>query len=161
MTDAVTLDEFRETFSAIPAPVAIVTAAYGGDPFGTTVSSFCALSADPPLVLVALDRESNTLRVVRETQRFGLNVLAAGQDEVARTCATKELGKFGAVDWHEDRGLPRIEGAASWLACEVMDELPGGDHVIVTGLVTACDASDRAPLVYHRRAFATPIGSRA
>jgi flavin reductase (DIM6/NTAB) family NADH-FMN oxidoreductase RutF len=53
----------------------------------------------------------------------------------------------------DDGGLPRIGGAAAWLECEVEDVLPGGDHLIVVGLVTACETEEVEPLVYHRRDF--------
>lgn len=156
MTAGVTLDEFRETFSSVPAPVSVVTALHDGKPYGTTVSSFCSLSASPPLVLVALDRASNTLAVVTDTRRFGVNVLSATQDPIARTCAGKGEGKFVEIEWREDTGLPRIEETTSWLACELRDQLPGGDHVILTGLVVACDYTGLPPLVYHRRTYSTP-----
>ncbi len=153
MRRAVTLEAFRETFSAVPVPVSIVTASRYGEPHGTTVSSFCSLSADPPLLLVALDEVSNTLEIVLETRRFGVNVLAVGQEDVARAAARKGPGKFDAIGWRDEGGLPRIDGAAGWLACEMEDELPGGDHVIVVGLVTACESSAAKPLLYHRRTF--------
>src|SRR5438876_8181319 len=132
MRAAVSLDQFRETFSSVPTPVSIVTALRDGVPHGTTVSSFCSLSAEPPLVLVALDRGSNTLAVLDETRRFGVNVLAADQDGAARACASKGEGKFAGIEWHAENGLPRLAGTTSWLECDVEDELEGGDHVIVT-----------------------------
>jgi len=61
---AVTLDRFRELFAGIPMPVAVavaVVAVAGADGVaGATVSSFCSLSAEPPPVLVALDRTSDS-----------------------------------------------------------------------------------------------------
>jgi len=156
MSAGVSVDEFRATFSSVPAPVSVVTALRDGKPFGTTVSSFCSLSAEPPLVLVALELTSNTLAVVRETRRFGLNVLSATQDQISQTFAGKGEHKFESIAWREVHGLPRIEDATGWLACEVDDELPGGDHVIVTGLVVACEHTDLPPLVYHRRTYWTP-----
>jgi flavin reductase (DIM6/NTAB) family NADH-FMN oxidoreductase RutF/dTDP-glucose pyrophosphorylase len=150
----VSLKSFAETFSTVPSPVSVVTT-YNGDgrPHGTTVSAFCSLSADPPLVLVALDRSSDLLELLRKSRRFGINLLGAGQDEIGRACARKGADKFDGVSWHEDRGLPRIDGAAAWLACEVEEFLPGGDHQIVVGLVTQCETSDSQALVYHRRSF--------
>ena len=153
-TDApVELDAFKETLSGVPAPVTIVTTQTGARPHGTTVSAFSSLSAEPPLVLIALDRKSDLLRLLPETGRFAVNLLAGDQEELGVACATKGPDKFGKVPWHEDRGLPRIEGAAAWLACEIQEFLPGGDHVIVVGLVTACESEKDEALVYHRRRF--------
>lgn len=149
----VTQEEFRETFSSVPAPVAIITASHDGSPHGATVSSFCSLSADPPMVLVALDRLSNTLPVILETRRFGVNVLAAGQENFARACAQKAKDKFEYVWWRLEQGVPRLDATAAWLACTLEDVVPGGDHLILTGRVIACAATDGEPLIYYRRTY--------
>jgi NDP-sugar pyrophosphorylase family protein/flavin reductase (DIM6/NTAB) family NADH-FMN oxidoreductase RutF len=149
----VDLDSFKETLAGVPAPVTIVTTSAGSKPHGTTVSAFSSLSAEPPLVLVALDKKSDLLRLLPETGRFAVNLLAGDQEELGLACATKGPDKFAKVPWQEDRGLPRIEGAAAYLACEIQEFLPGGDHVIVVGLVTACESEKDEALVYHRRRF--------
>jgi NDP-mannose synthase len=151
--ESVDLDSFKETLAGVPAPVTIVTTSTGSRPHGTTVSAFSSLSAEPPLVLVALDKKSDLLRLLPETGRFAVNLLAGDQEELGLACAKKGADKFSKVPWHDDRGLPRIEGSAAWLACEIQEFLPGGDHVIVVGLVTACESEKDEALVYHRRRF--------
>jgi flavin reductase (DIM6/NTAB) family NADH-FMN oxidoreductase RutF len=151
---AVSFENFAETFSQVPQAVTVVTTMNGDNgAHGTTVSAICSLSADPPLLLVALDRSSDLLKQLRKTRRFGVNLLAADQREVGLMCAKKGEDKLKAVSWEDDGGLPRIKNAAAWLECDVQDLLPGGDHVIVIGLVIACEASETEPLVYHRRRF--------
>ena len=150
----VSLEAFAETFSQVPAAVSVVsTYSKDGRPHGTTVSAFCSLSVDPPLVMVALDRSSDLLKELETSMRFGINVLAAGQEEIGLGCARKGEDKFKGVSWEDDDGLPRIDDTAAWLACDVQEFMPGGDHLIVVGLITQCEARDEAPLLYHRRAF--------
>jgi flavin reductase (DIM6/NTAB) family NADH-FMN oxidoreductase RutF len=150
----VSFESFTETFSQVPQAVTVVTTKNGDDSaHGTTVSAFCSLSVDPPLLLVALDRSSDLLKLLRTTMRFGVNLLSGDQAEVGLTCAKKGADKFEAVSWTDEHGLPRIDGTAAWLECEVQELLPGGDHVIVVGLVTACKTEEAEPLVYHRRRF--------
>jgi NDP-mannose synthase len=150
----VNFKSFTETFSRVPAPVSVVTAyKEDGQPHGTTVSAFSSLSVNPPLVMVALDRSSDLLALLQRTRRFGLNVLATGQEEIGLGCAQKGPEKLAGVSWTDDGGLPRIDGVASWLECRVENVLPGGDHLIVVGLVTGCETEDAEPLVYHRRGF--------
>ena len=156
LAPGVSLQEFRDAFSAVPTPVSVVTAIKDGKPHGTTISAFCSLSAEPPLVMLGLERSSDLLRLIRETRRFGVNVLSVGQEQIALTCARKGPDKFADIPWHYDNDLPRIEDAASWLACRLEAELPGGDHVIVVGLITTCEAGTRTPLVYLRRQFHHP-----
>lgn len=157
--DSVALDPFREAFGAVAAPVSIVTAlGDDGRPHGTTVSSFCSLSASPPLIVVALDLSSNLLELVASTHRFGVNVLAHGQEEIALACASKREDKFDSVPWREADGLPRVDGTAVWFACDLVRLVDGGDHEIAIGLIGHCETAEVAPLVYHRRSFATLSG---
>jgi flavin reductase (DIM6/NTAB) family NADH-FMN oxidoreductase RutF len=149
----VVIEAFREALSRVPAPVTIVTTSADERSHGTTVSAFSSLSADPPLVLVALDHSSDLLELLRASGRFAVNLLAAGQEEIGLVCARKGTGKLDCVEWRPEHGLPRIEGAAAWLVCEIHELLPGGDHVIVVGLVTACETRDVDALVYRHRRF--------
>jgi len=147
-------DDFRETLSSIPTAVTIVTTIAGGRPHATTVSAFSSLSVDPPLVMIALSRSSDLLGMLERGCRFGVNLLSAGQEQLGRTCALKGQDKLASVPWYEVDGLPRIEDCAGWLTCEVWDLVPGGDHVIVLGLITGCESARQAsPLIYHRRRY--------
>jgi len=80
-------------------------------------------------------------------------VLAQGQEGVAMAFAGRSTDKFAGVDWHKDEaGPPRLNGCALVLTCRVAHVIPGGDHMIVTGLVDDTQmAEDCRPLVYHRR----------
>lgn len=146
-------ETFREAMGAVCTPVAVVTALDGDRPHGTTVSAFCSLSIRPPLVLVALDRGSDLLALVRRDGRFGVNVLEGDQSALARGFARKGADKFADVAWRPTDGLPRIDGAGLWLACAVDELLEGGDHVIVTGAVQSAEHDAREPLLYQRRDF--------
>jgi flavin reductase (DIM6/NTAB) family NADH-FMN oxidoreductase RutF/dTDP-glucose pyrophosphorylase len=146
--------DLRETLSRIPRQVTIVTTQAGEQTHATTVSSFTSLSADPPLVTVSLKRDSRLLELIEESGRFAVNLLAKGQEDVGRVCAEKGEDKLASVEWEDVDGLPRIAGSAGWISCDVQEYLPGGDHVIVVGLVTASEAADEAqPLLYHRRRY--------
>lgn len=150
------LEAFREAFGEVPTPVAVVTAEDAERrPVGTTVSSFCSLSADPPLVLAALDTGSNTLSVISTGGRFGVNVLSYHQEEIAKACATKSADKSDMLERGSDERAPRIPGAAVWLNCTVVEIRPAGDHHILVGMIAHAEI-DRAhpPMLYHRRSFA-------
>jgi flavin reductase (DIM6/NTAB) family NADH-FMN oxidoreductase RutF len=148
----VSQEAFRGAMGAIPTPVSIVTTALGA-PHGTTVSAFASLSLDPPMVLVSLHDDSDLLDMIRQTRRFGLNVLAYNQGDIAARFAKRGIDRFADVDWEIDHGSPRLAGVASWTACAVAEFLTAGDHVIVTGLVESAFDVDIAGLVYQHRRF--------
>src|SRR6266508_6556722 len=102
-------------------------------------------------MLACLDLGSRTLVAVEHARQFGINVLAADQAELARRFSTKDPHpeKWDGVAWEERAGTPMIEGSAIWLACELAEVHDGGDHSIVTGLVTDLEAGSEAPLIFH------------
>ena len=143
--------DLRRLMSRWTTGVAVVTSSDEAGPRGATTNALTSLSLDPPLVLVALDRGSNTLRTVRASGRFCVNVLAAGQEELARRFATKASGeeKLAGVPHDLAEGMPVLENVLAWVACTLERELDGGDHAILVGRpLEAGGDQDAQPLVF-------------
>jgi len=145
-------DAFRAVIGHLPTGVTVVTASGPEGPSGLTANAVSSLSLDPPLMLACLDRGSRTLRAVEAAGRFGVNVLAADQADLARAFATKREmhEKWDGVAWSDRAGAPALDGTVVWAACELRDVLGGGDHVIVTGSVLDVAAADADPLLFFR-----------
>ncbi|MDX6638036.1 MAG: 3-hydroxy-9,10-secoandrosta,3,5(10)-triene-9,17-dione monooxygenase reductase component [Solirubrobacterales bacterium] len=143
----------------VPTAVTVVTAPGSDGPLGATANAVVSLSVDPPLMLVALARASRTLVGLQDAARFGVNVLASDQGELAARFATKDPHpvKWDGVLWHELDGVPAIEGAVLAMACELREELDGGDHVILVGAVSASEQTDAEALVFHGGVY-RPLG---
>jgi flavin reductase (DIM6/NTAB) family NADH-FMN oxidoreductase RutF len=147
---------FRDTLGRFPTGVAVVTATGPHGPAGLTTNAFSSLSLDPPLVLVCFDHGSRTLAIVRESGRFAVNVLRAGDEEVAMLFAGKapHPEKFAAVTHTVDHGVPVLDSALAWLVCDLDALHPGGDHEIGVGAVTALGQDPEGePLVFHAGTF--------
>ena len=150
---------FREIMASFPSGVVVLTASgEDGLPHGLTVSAFCPVSLDPPLVLACVDRTSNTLPAIRKSGFFTINVLEAGRQDLARQMATKALDKFASLTWKpapvEGAGPVLDDFVAAYACCAIEREIEAGDHLIFLGRVLAGGAhAGRTPLVYHRRAF--------
>ena len=149
-------DDFRSAMSRICTPVSVVTTAVGGRPHGSTVSAFASLAVDPPSVLISLARTSMLLACIRKSGCFGLNVLEASQDDLARHFATKGEDKFAQVPYTSEHGVPRLEGVSVWAACTVSREFSAADHVILIGIAQQVDTRNSVPLLYHQRHFSQP-----
>lgn len=147
-------EAFSDAMSRVCSPVAVVTT-IDQSPHGTTVSAFASLSLNPPMVLVALDHQSELLARITRTSRFGLNVLSSEQAPLARRFAKKGPDSFDGLTWYDEAGCPRIEGAAVWLCCRVADLVEGGDHRVALAEVVRLHVTETKPLVYHARAFGT------
>ena len=141
--------------TGVTAAVTVVTTADDDGPHGATVSSFASLSLQPPLVTLGLDRRSALLSRILTSRRFGVNVLASSDDALALLFARRDADRFSEVAWSPSQGLPRLDGAAGWAACDLHQVVEGGDHLLLVGLVTHAESSHRSPLVYGHRTFGT------
>jgi 3-hydroxy-9,10-secoandrosta-1,3,5(10)-triene-9,17-dione monooxygenase reductase component len=148
---------FREVFGRFATGVAVVTSSGPGGAGGMTANALCSLSLDPLLALVCFENRARTLPIVRDSGRFAVNVLSAGQEELAGVFASKlpEAEKLDGVDHRIEHGVPIIAGALAWAACELRELIAGGDHTIGIGEVVAMGLGDGDPLLwfagsYHR-----------
>ena len=148
-------ERFRAVMGHFATGVTVVTATSPQGPVGMTANAVCSLSLDPVLLLVCFDRGARTLAVVRETRRFGVNVLGAGQQDLARLFASKapEHLKFADVAHRVDHGIPVLDGAIAWVGCRLERLVPGGDHTIGIGAVEAAEAGGGLPLLFYRGAY--------
>ena len=152
-------DRFREVVGHFATGVTVITGADAEGPVGMTANAVCSLSLEPLLFLVCFDTGSRTLPVVRATGRFGVNVLAHDQDELAKLFASKrhERRKFDTVEHELREGVPVIADALAWIVCELRESHAGGDHTIGIGAVTAMGnrAGESEPLVWYRGRYTT------
>ncbi|QYJ15055.1 Flavin reductase (NADH) [Rubrobacter xylanophilus DSM 9941] len=160
--ERVTPERFQGIMSRFPAGVTVVTAyGEGGEPRGLTVSAFCSVSLSPPLVLVCVDRDSETLPAILSSGGYTVNFLAADHADLALRFASKGPDKFEGLEYGAPAGCPEagpvLEGCSSaYVACRLWREVEAGDHLVLVGLVReGASAGDGVtPLVYGERRFA-------
>src|SRR5213078_5306561 len=123
---AAAASRFREVFVTFPTGVTIVTCDGPDGPAGLTTNAVTSLSLDPLLLLVCFDNASRTLPAVRSARRFAVNVLRAGQEDLAAVFASKRVGreKFESVTHTVAHGVPVLDDALAWVACELVELLP-------------------------------------
>jgi 3-hydroxy-9,10-secoandrosta-1,3,5(10)-triene-9,17-dione monooxygenase reductase component len=143
---------FRDVVGRFPTGVAIITCQGPQGPAGLTTNAITSLSLDPMLMLVCFDNGSRTLDAVRAGKRFAINILRAGSEDLAQVFASKAVAreKFEAATHTVAHGVPVLDDALAWLACDLAELYPGGDHTIGIGAVTHMDAFEGEPLVFYR-----------
>jgi flavin reductase (DIM6/NTAB) family NADH-FMN oxidoreductase RutF len=151
---------FFAIMGAFPTGVTIVTALDAdGAPRGLTSNAVCSVSAEPPLLLVCVDKRSQTLPALRQSGRFVVNYLLAGRDALANLFASKEPDKFADVAWRPAaNGMPLLhEDSLAYAECTVVREAEAGDHIVFIGQVEGGQAPVPAsqPLMYFRRTYGT------
>lgn len=125
-------------------------------PAGLTTNAVTSLSLEPLLLLVCFDNASRTLPVVRGSRRFAVNVLRSGQEDLAAMFASKRMPaeKFESVTHTVAHGVPVLDDALAWVACDLVELLPGGDHTIGIGAVIDGAGEEGEPLVFFRGGYA-------
>ena len=144
---------FRAVMGHFTTGVTVVTANSEAGPVGMTANAVCSLSLEPLLLLVCFANEARTLPLIAGSKRFGVNVLSAGQEDLAQLFASKlpEAEKFAGVQHTVHEGIPVIEGTLAWVGCTLEQLIPGGDHTIGIGAVIAAErATERDPLIWYR-----------
>jgi 3-hydroxy-9,10-secoandrosta-1,3,5(10)-triene-9,17-dione monooxygenase reductase component len=147
--------ELRAAMALVPTAVTVVSALGPEGPAGATANAVTSLSLEPPLMLACFDRGSRTLGFAREAGRFGISVLRGDHAEQARMFATKSPHeeKWRDVPWSERDGVPILDEALVWTACELKEVHDGGDHVIAVGTIVGIGVDRSDPLVFYRGGY--------
>jgi 3-hydroxy-9,10-secoandrosta-1,3,5(10)-triene-9,17-dione monooxygenase reductase component len=150
---------YRRVLGHFPTGVTVVTAHADGGPVGLSIGSFTSVSLDPPLVGFLPARASQSWPLIRSVGRFCVNVLSAGQEELASLFAAPHDDRFGEVRWRPApfSGAPLLAGVAAWVDCEIEAVVPAGDHDFVLGRVHELGAAEpaRPPLIFFQGEYRT------
>ena len=142
---------FRAAMGCFLTGVTIITSIGRSGPTGLTANSFTSVSLDPCQVLVCIKSRSVTGAAIRGSGLFGVNLLAAGQSDLAWRFARPADDRFAGVDHQFDaHGLPLLAGAVATLACALDHVHTSGDHDIFIGNVLSCQNGPAAPLAFFR-----------
>jgi flavin reductase (DIM6/NTAB) family NADH-FMN oxidoreductase RutF len=151
---SLTPELFRDTMARFAAGVTVVAVADGaGRALGMTATAVTALSLEPPLLLVCIDRSAAIHDLIVRCRAFSLSILAGDQEDVAHRFADPDQHEFAAAETSPG-GLPLVPGALAHIACTRSAVHPGGDHSIVTGQLDWSRTRDGAPLIHFRSEYA-------
>lgn len=148
---------YRDVLAQYASGVTVVTTSLRGAPVGMTCQSFTSVSLDPPLVAFLPMKTSRAFAAIRQSRRFCVNFLAAGQTDLSNGFASLAEDKFDGVAWQPtSSGMPRLEHTVGWVDCSVHDVHEAGDHYLVIGLVEDLGQGDAVdPLLFHQGRYRT------
>lgn len=148
-------DTYRQVCSQFATGVAVATVrAADGAPHGLTVSSFTAVSIDPPLILICIDFRCTAIEHFRSSPFFAVNILTDAQQELSVVFAVKPEGRFEGVEWSPGQtGAPLLAGSLAAMECRSERVLNIGDHAVVFGEVVRARVHGGSPLLYFDRAY--------
>jgi flavin reductase (DIM6/NTAB) family NADH-FMN oxidoreductase RutF len=138
--------------------VTVVSTAQEGEVHAMTANAFTSVSLDPPLVLVSIDRRAKMHALLPGTQRYGVSVLGAGQEELARHFAGRPMAEPGDLFEHRD-GVPLLVGAIAHVSCRLYAAHEAGDHTLYLGCVEYLHSVPGDPLVFTSGRFGRLAGA--
>ncbi len=147
--------EFKHAMRHVPTGVTVVTSSKEGEPRGITVSAFSSVSAEPPTLLICINRAARSYLYISASGAFCVNVLAGNQRELAERFSGKIRDRqFDGVAYGAgETGAPVLEGTIAHFECTVAEEHHAGSHSIFLGQVVACVARAGTPLGYFNGGF--------
>ncbi|ODA67741.1 FMN reductase (NADH) NtaB [Methyloligella halotolerans] len=147
-------DIFRAVMRQLAGGVTVITTVDEGKPHGFTATAFCSVCAEPPTVLIVVNRTARTHPHIDARRHFAVNLLADSQTDLANRFAGKMENQFDGMSYTiPEDGAPVFDGVAAQLQCIVSSRLDVGTHTIFIGDVVGGGTSESGPLVYHSARF--------
>ncbi len=149
------LGAFKKGMRHLAASVTLITTRLGEERGGLTATAVCSVSAEPPQLLVCVNRGASAHPLIVASRRFCVNVLApphrkiaerfAGMDGIEGDARFADMGEWGVLA----TGVPVLKGCPVNFDCETLHTMVAGTHTIVLGRIVevALDPT-AAPLLY-------------
>lgn len=133
-------EEFRRALRTLTYGLYVVTSRSGDGFAAATVNFLTQTSFNPPLVVVALKRDSGLQRAVESSRAFAVNVPSSDQKSLAADFFKPVRVEGNALNGHPFKlsrtlSLPVLEECPAWFECQVVEKVDQGDHVIYVGRV--------------------------
>lgn len=147
--------DFKDAMRHVPTGVTVVTTFKDDEPRGITVNAFASVSAEPPQLLICINRAARSYLYISSSRVFCVNVLAGNQRQLAERFAGKiRERQFDGVAYRVGvTSAPVLEGTLAHFECRVVEEHHAGSHSIFIGEVVACTARPGTPLGYFNGGF--------
>lgn len=143
---------FREAMASLASGVTVITAGRrDGSPCGLAATSVSSYSAEPPSLLASIAHDSRCHDALVGGERFGVHILHAGEEQVARAFVDRGDDKFAGLDWRWDDGVPELSGSLAYLRCRRAATFAHYDHTILIGDIEGGRIESAQPLLYARR----------
>jgi flavin reductase (DIM6/NTAB) family NADH-FMN oxidoreductase RutF len=125
-----------------------------------TVSAVSAVSLQPPLILICVNREATFHAALDSKRGFALNVLATGQEAISEAFASGVDDPFATMNYRMGPAqLPLVDGAVAHIICAPWGTHAAGDHTVFFGKVTDGSVFEGRPLVHYRSRYTTTLES--
>ena len=139
--------------------VSVISCRHEGQRYAMSVSAVDSLSADPPSLLICINRSSSIYPPLSHGVDFCVNILAADQQDIAQACAGRLKGeaRFTAGEWDDNGGCaPYLTNAQASIICRQDGRFEYGTHTVFIGRIGEITVGETvSPLVYVDGTYTT------
>lgn len=154
-------DSFRVGMSMLAGACTIITTRHGDERAGLTATAVCSVTADPPQLMVCLNRNVRAYELVVNSRALNVNVLAADQIGLAQRFAgmvkdVRGTDRFLEGGWEDGMtGAPVLRDALVSFECRVAEIIPASTHGMFLCDVVRVNTAppETASLLYYNRRF--------
>ena len=152
-------DLFKQAMARLGASVNLITTDGPTGMHGLTASAVCSVTAEPPTVLVCVNRSSQANARIKENGVVGISILADRHQAMSNMFGDNTVGveeRFAQPDqWTRlGTGAPLLADASAALDCRVSEIAEVGTHTVFFCEVEAILLhEDCETLIYFNRAY--------
>ena len=151
-------EQFKMGMRSLAGAVSIITSAQAGHRYGMTATAVCSASAEPPTVLICVNKLATTHGAIARSKAFCANVLRHEDWELSTSFSGAQSGegRFKSRDWTKlSTGSPVLIDSLVSFDCRVVDKLSHGTHTIYLGEVEQVLLGKKGkPLLYSEGQYA-------
>jgi flavin reductase (DIM6/NTAB) family NADH-FMN oxidoreductase RutF len=158
MSQPVGTPEFVQAMGQHVASVCVITTRHGDENYGLTATAVSSVCADPPRLLVCINKSGLTHQKIIASGHFGVNVLGEAQEKIGKAFAGmlgRDFDRFSIGEWQTNiTGSPILKDASSSFDCRIAETIDQFTHSIFIGEVVAASTGvGQDALVYAARRF--------
>jgi len=148
-------EAFKSAMRHVPTGVTVITTVHDGHDAGFTANAFASISADPPMLLICVNRSASSHGLISASGIFCVSLLAREQRAIAEKFAGGEpKERFTGVEIERGTlGTAIIARSLAHFDCRLAEEHTAGTHTIFIGQVVACNSRPGEPLGYYDRTY--------
>jgi flavin reductase (DIM6/NTAB) family NADH-FMN oxidoreductase RutF len=158
VTEEQVQDGFRQAMRRLATTVALITSGQGDQWTGMAATAVVSICADPPTLMVAVNRTASLHPTLHAEKRFCVNLLSERHRDLVPVFGgrKKGLARFETGNWAAGYdGLPVLTDALASLTCWTETTLDVGTHTLFIGRVEHVANHDNIdPLIWVDGGFA-------
>lgn len=151
-------DKFREAMQRLAAPVTAITTMDGNTPAGLMATAVCSLSADPPSLIICVNRTATAHDAILRAGFVGVSLFPdEAIDYAGHFASEKGAARFENGEWIKCMtGAPIFRDAPVAFDCRIASQHEGYSHTVIIAEIEHihfASESDPSCLIWHKRGF--------